>query len=182
MSGLPLAILRRLRRSLIYGTVDSVLNRSVRVSSYETAVDDVLAEARAGVPLTSAVHDEVESSDLVVIQKYGILDFTYRVTLAELGLSPAGLGVLRSLGLVDASDPNPPDWDHAILAELADEAEAGALYLKVFLRTVDELPPHAVLRRLEEGLPPQFWPHDFVVEDACVTNAKGVWLAKHVYL
>lgn len=44
MRGLPLAILRRLDRSLSCSTIDSLLGKTIRVTSPESAVDDVLAE------------------------------------------------------------------------------------------------------------------------------------------
>ena len=39
-----------------------------------------------------------------------------------------------------------------------------------------------IMRRLSEGLPGDFWPHSFLIEDACVTNAKSIWIAKYAYL
>lgn len=182
MSALPLAILRRLSRSLVYQTVDSVLGKSLCVTSSAAVFDEVLAELSRAVAFESARPEGDVASTLGPLEKYGYLDLTYQVTMAPPTLPPASLGVLRSLGLVDASDPNPADWDHSILADLADDAEAGALYLKVFLQTVDSVSPGEGVRRAYHGLPRDFWPHAFLIEDACVTSVKDIWLAKHVYL
>jgi hypothetical protein len=182
MTGSPFAILRRLNRFLVYRPVDSVVAKSLRVTSSETAVNDVLTTVGAAVSLGPAVHEPEASSSPGSLAKHGLLDMTYRFTDVSRSLPPAGLGVLRSLGLVDSSDMSPPDWDHHFLAEFANDAEAGTLYLKVFLRTPERVPPRESLRRLRRGLPDDFWPHDFLIEDACVTNARSIWIAKHVYL
>jgi hypothetical protein len=152
------------------------------VTSSETAVNDVLTTVGAAVSLGAAVHEPEASSSPGSLAKHGLLDMTYRFTDVSRSLPPAGLGVLRSLGLVDSSDMSPPDWDHHFLAEFANDAEAGTLYLKVLLRTPERVPPRESLHRLRQGLPDNFWPHDFLIEDACVTNVRSIWIAKHVYL
>lgn len=182
MGGLPLALLRRLNRSLVCWTVDAVVGKSVRVTSSETVADDILRAVGPAVSFTSAIFEPDESSIDGTLEKYGFLEVTYRVMPGSRTLPRAGLGVLREVGLVDPSDPNPPDGDHGILSEIADDAERGIFYLKVFARTPEDVEPFEGVRRVTEGLPSNFWPHDFLLEDACVTNARSIWLAKRVYL
>jgi hypothetical protein len=179
---LPLSILRRLNRSLVYSTVDSVVATSITVDSVDTVFDDVLRAVRAAASIVSAVQETEASSSHGSLKKHGILDLTFRVTAASQAWPVAGIGVLRSLGLVDFTDMSPPDWDHHFLAEFTNDAEACALYLKVFLRTPERIPVRESVRRLRDGLPSDFWPHNFVVEDACLTNVKSIWIAKHVYV
>jgi hypothetical protein len=182
-----LSVLRRLDRSLVYSTLDQVLTRSVRIASYETIFDDVFQGIAAVTSMPPTTGYQEEETSFGALLKYGLLELTFGLTRAPYELKPARIGTLRSLDLVDGrSGEQSPDWDDPFLTEFASEAEAGDLYLKVFLRSphiaVERESVHELMRRMEEGLPGDFWPHSFLITDACVTNAKSIWMAKHVYM
>jgi hypothetical protein len=186
-SRLPLSVLRRLDRALLYSTLDQVLKRSVRIASCETAFDDVFQGISAVTPLPAATGFQEEETAFGALVKYGLLDLTLGLTASPYALKPARLGTLRSVGLVDGySGEQSPDWDDPFLTELASDAEAGDMYLKVLLQSphiaVERETAQEIMHRVENGLPGNFWPHSFVIEDACVTNAKSIWMAKHLYM
>ena len=178
-----LALLRRLHRSLAYSTLDALTDTRVEVHSAETALDDVLRLVRETVPVTVTTMAPDIHFRAAAIAKYGILDVTFGIGSTPLEVSRPGLDVLRSVGLVDGQEST--DATEIIgdfLSDLTLESEAGERYLKVFLEIEDSLPAGGSLRRLQDGMWPGFWPHLFLVRDACLTNAPSIWLAKHFYL
>jgi hypothetical protein len=54
--------------------------------------------------------------------------------------------------------------------------------LKLFLHAEKQVPALATFTALREPLPAGFWPATFIVDDACLTNARSIWLMKHLYL
>ncbi len=116
---------------------------------------------------------------------YGILDLEYSIDNIGCSVDRPGLGVLRDLALVDS----PPDEDGIresdlipdLLDKLATQVELGAMHLKIFLEAPE--------MRARGGIPSRDWrrpkitlPQQLLVVDACITNAPGVWRAKHLYL
>jgi len=183
MSRPPLSLLRRLHRSLAYSSVDALTGLSVRVQSAETALADVLRVVGETIPITVTTGDPGLPYRAGAIAKYGILDVAFKVRSTPLQIRRPGLGILRSLALADGeARSEASDVVGDFLSDLTTESEAGDLYLKVFLTTEDSLPKIDALRRLRQGMPPGFWPHRFVVRDACLTNASSIWLSKHFYM
>jgi hypothetical protein len=144
---------------------------------------DVLRVVGETIPITVTTGDPGLPYRAGAIAKYGILDVTFGVRATPLEIRRPGLGILRSLALVDGEEgSDADDLIDGFLGDLTTESEARELYLKVFLRTEDSLPGIGALQRLRQGMAPGFWPHSFVVRDACLTNAPSIWLSKHFYL
>lgn len=181
MSHPSFSVLRRLHRSLVYSSMDALTGVTVEVQSTETALDDVLRVVGASIPITVTTKGPELYYREGAIAKYGILDVTFGVGSTPLEIRRPGLGILRSLALVDASSES-TDFTDDFVSDLVSESEVGALYLKVFLETEAPLPVIDSLGRLRQGMPAGFWPHRFVVRDACLTSAPSIWLAKHFYL
>jgi hypothetical protein len=183
MSRPHLSLLRRLHRSLAYSTVDALAGISVQVHSAETAPDDVLGVVKRALSINVTTMAPDLDYREGAIAKYGILDLTFGIGSTSSEIPRPGLGILRPLGLVDGGEgADALEVSDDFLRDLTLESEAGHPYLKVFLETQDALPPRDSLRRLREGMPAGFWPHLFVVRDACLTNTPSIWLAKHFYM
>jgi len=177
-SRVSLAVLRRLRRSLIYTALDHLTGRRVRVASAESAHDDVIAALAEPFPGAAATtRDPRELTGPV--EKYGILDLTYRLAATSLPLQRPGLGILQEVG-VSEGDPADPAFGHEFLGDLASECEGPQLYLKIFLRSEKEPASRWSIHGYQ--LPPDFWPATFILDDACLTNSRSIWLMKHFYL
>jgi hypothetical protein len=167
----------------VYSTVDVLMGSSVQVHGAETALDDVLRAVKEVVPLTVTTMEPELHYRAGAIAKYGILDITFGLASGPPDLQRPGIGILRSLGLVDGVESSDSAGSaDDFLRDLVSEAEAGELCLKVFLDTGDALPAGNTMRRLREGMPSGFWPHLFFVRDACLTSARSIWLAKHFYM
>lgn len=186
MSRPPLSLLRRLHRSLAYATVDVLIGVPVQVRSAETALDDVLRVTKEVLPVSATTMGPELHYRAGAIAKYGILDVNFGIGPTSPDAPRPGIGILRSTGLVDGDEgADASALTDGFLDNLLQEAQAGQLYLKVFLETQDpqdRLPIQDTLRRLREGMPSGFWPHLFVIRDACLTNTPSIWLVKHLYL
>ena len=182
--GLP--VLRRLRQILSYQALDSIVGKIVAVRSGETAPSDVIRGLNGHLPVKEGFIRNVSSCVEGPIAKYGILDLTFEVTEPGFALQRSGLQVFRDLGLVEKNS-SAEDFVPDLLNQLAEEAEKGTPLLKIFLHAKQDLfysdsSPEALERRAAEGLPREFWPHLFKVEDACLTNIDSIWLIKHFYM
>jgi len=161
--------------------MDALTGIVVEVQSAETALDDVLRVVGESIPITVTTKGPDLHYREGAIAKYGILDLTFGIGSTSLEIRRPGLGILRTLALVDGGSES-ADITDDLLGDLISESEAGALYLKVFLETKARLPAADSLDRLRQGMPPGFWPHRFVVRDACLTGAPSIWMAKHFYI
>ena len=127
------------------------------------------------------------------LAKYGLLDRWCTVDARELDGATGGIAALRANGF----ERGEPDPDPAVEADIrAFEEEAvvdladslGECVLKMFLNdglSDDERFRHNADRygaRLLPELLPGYFPRAFRVTDACITNARGIWLGKHFYL
>jgi hypothetical protein len=161
--------------------MDALTGIAVDVQSAETALDDVLRVVKELIPITVTTKGPDLHYREGAIAKYGILDVTFGIGSTSLEIRRPGLGILRSLALVDGGTES-ADVTDGFLGDLISESEAGTLYLKVFLETEARLSARDALDRLRQGMSPGFWPNRFVVKDACLTGAPSIWLAKHFYM
>lgn len=182
MKTAPLSLLRRLDRSLVYTSLDQVVGKRARVASAESALDDVIAALAEHLPITVTTNGPDLRHLEGAIAKYGLLDLTYGIASTTLPIDRPGISLLRGVGLVEGSEPDPDGLFSAddFLNEMVLEAEGPDLYLKLFLQTEIETP--AEMMRFSGSLPAGFWPATFIVNDACLTNARSIWLMKHLYL
>jgi len=179
----PLALLRRLHRSIAYTALDVLIGQRVTVRSAETAPDDVIDCLRGHYALEVTTREPDLRYRIGAILKYGLLDLTFGVASTDLQAARSGIGILRDVGWAD-SPADADVFDEEGLFDLVRDAESGQFVLKVFLDSDGRLPFPREQRtiRLPEAVPPSFWPATFVVRDACLTNVRAIWLFKHFYL
>lgn len=170
----------RLGRELRYRELPIIGHRLV-IESLD-AVEHVLRQLATPWLRRDGVWD---GCDVVAgLAKYGLLDRWCYVDPRELEGGLRGIPALRASGFARGE----PDPDPAIEAESRAFAEAclvdlaedlGPCMLKLFLD--DELP--GTVRAPTPGeLPPGYFPRPFIVTDACITNAPGIWFGRHFYL
>jgi hypothetical protein len=177
------AIVRKLARSLIYSVLDELLLQKVVVHSAETAPEDILAGLAGRIPPgTLFIGPELRHRS-GTIAKYGLLDLRYQVEIpVSRPQAVHGLTALRELGFLEKASEDEAEDDLLFLKDMLEETGTGHLFLKVFLETEYDIEKAKRLRRLYEGMPSSFWPREFIVGDACITNAASVWINKHFYV
>ena len=125
---------------------------------------------------------------------------------------PKGLPLLSRLGYFttgdDAKSMNESFGDVEFYEVLREDLEAGHVYLRLLLQTDSERagrhsrrwpswlePVESAVLRLERrlprrlgwskppyALPPRFFPQQYVILDAALTNLQGCWLARYPYI
>jgi hypothetical protein len=180
--------LLRLGRELRYRELP-LIGKSVRIESL-AGVEPAL---RALVAPWIAAGAEWNGCDVVGgLGKYGLLDRSFAAPpeLLEDRSTLVGIAALHAngMGLPIEPDPDPEitameaEMAAGCLSDLADDL--GGCVLKVFLNDdVDDARRFAhVKNTLGRKLLPDYFPRAFTVTDACVTNAKRIWMGKHFYL
>ena len=169
---LALAVARRLR----YRTIDRAVGLRVHVRSEASIASCVLDALEPWVP------KEVEATpkctpNLGAVAKYALLDleFPVRSTIAK-DLPRLSIGALREMEVLEKSSSEG-------LEVLWEEVTSGDYVFKLMLDAAnDERSIEQRLRDTTRGLPKGYFPRDFEVRDACITNGPCLWLAKHFYL
>ncbi len=138
------------------------------------------------------------------VVKYGLLNLSY---LAEgVAWTPGdrgGASLLHELGFALHADevpkPAADDPDPTCLSELDQDIDKNETLLRLFLerepgRTgtferMKEMLESGKAKRIFKANEADYWvmadecfPHEFVITDACLTNAGFVWFHKHFYL
>ena len=159
-----------------------MIGKRVRVVSAESAHGDVIAGLAEHLARSVTTRKPPLHYLVGAIAKYGILDLTYGTTSPSEQIPRPGIGILRQMSLRDdASAGQETLGDELFLEDMVRECEGPQLYLKLFMH-VDPSPSAPRASALSHRLPPDFWPATFVVDDACLTNARSIWLMKHFYL
>jgi hypothetical protein len=170
----------RLARELRYRELP-IIGRRVVIESLD-AVEHVLRQLATPWITRDSRWD---GCDVVAgLAKYGLLDRWCNVEPRELEVALRGIPALRANGF-QRSEPDPDPaaaaHDRAFVAGCLEDlaGDLGPCVLKLFLN--DQLPHDIRVRGLRE-LPRDYFPRPFIVTDACITNASGIWFCKHFYL
>ncbi len=174
--------LLRLARALRYRTLHEAIGRRVGVTSEASIIPNILAALGDCLPAELA-RSTNPAAGLPTVAKYALLDLEFRTT--KIDLPRLSLGELRELGLLVRAPIAGDDIanDDFGLAQFVEEACGGNLFVKVMLDAIDDVRP--IMERLQDtlrGLPRDYFPRDFRVRDACITNVSAIWLGKHFYL
>lgn len=180
-----LSVIKELVRGLRYRTVDELVGGKLELSSIEKAPGQVCALIRPhGIELSSEVRDLSAGAFL----KYGLLDYDFVVVNSELAPEPQRVRFLKDLGfLPDKQDVNDGVFHDAgigFLEEMVDEVRKNELLFKIVLdsqgayRGAKGVPQEKWMN----ADPDQYFPCEFIVRDACLTNCSLIWLNKHFYL
>ncbi len=176
--------------TLKYQELSGLIGRSLHLSSPESAPDEVLAQCRDVLPPSAQFHHPALEQRQLTISRRGLLDLQYRIDPSELdNFAPGGLPLLQQLGWSSDRDPDWEDDDAADdfdlgltgLTMLHEQVTAGYAYALLFLQTWEQLTPAEREYRRINGLPPDFFVTTYRITDACLTNAKSVWLFKRFY-
>jgi hypothetical protein len=183
------AALFRLGRELRYRPMPALVGKTVGASSVADVERALGALVAPWVPDAAFAGEERVELTLV---KYGLVDVDFAAPAALLADAATlrGLPALRACGMLpkrgERWDAEEAEVGLACLSTLADGL--GPAVLKLYLE--DDLPErgrtwwiaaYEQTRRMP-SLPEGYFPRTFTVLDACVTNAPGIWLAKHFYL
>ncbi len=174
-------MIRETLATLKYQELPELIGRSLHLSSAETAPEEVLAQCGQALPKSTKFYQPNQSDREKTIRRYGIVDLTYRIDPRELDhLEIPGEALAATLGLyqdIEAMIEYDGGWE----AELWSDLAQGNAYVRLFLRTWEQLTPQEREHRRKYGVPPDFFISAYRIIDACLTNSHWVWFLKHFY-
>jgi hypothetical protein len=180
-----LSVIKELVRGLRYRTVDQLVGLKVELTSIEKAPDEVCSLIRQhGIELTGDVRDLSAGAFL----KYGLLDYDFVVVNTELAPDLQRVRFLKDMGFLpdkkDVDDAVFPDAGIGFLEEMLDEVRKNELLFKIILDSQGAYrgAQGAPQEKWMNADPDQYFPCEFIVRDACLTNCSLIWLNKHFYL
>jgi hypothetical protein len=94
------------------------------------------------------------------------------------------MGFLPDKDKEDVSDAVFPDAGIGFLEVMLDDVRENRLLLKILLDSQGEYrgAQGAASEQWLNADPTQYFPCEFIVRDACLTNCSLIWLNKHFYL
>lgn len=181
-----LSVIKELVRELRYRRVEQLVGLKVKLTSIDNSLNEVrLLVSNCGVVLGDSTSD---SSGAGTFLKYGLLDYEFDVVSADLVAERQKVRFLKDMGILpdkeDVDDSFLPDGGVGYLEEMVDVIKKGKLVFKVILDSRGTYQgakgtPSEKWTKLD---PDKFFPCEFVVRDACITNCSMIWLLKHFYL
>lgn len=178
------ALVRTLARSVLYVELTNLLGIRVFLSGAAHAPDEVQRLLVGRVPYQPVFREPALKVRRGTVAKYGLLDLCFSIDNPGLSSgSLCGLSTLRNLGFLE----KPTEGDDRegldfLRNDLLGEIRESRYYLKVFLKADYDVEESERMRRARKGMPRNFWPREFVVVDACITNARLIWINKHFYV
>lgn len=175
---------KKILRGLRYSSLPKLIGRKIEICSIETTESDIFAILGGDLPADSRLISNENIRREGAIAKYGIIDAEFSISNRHLANCPLidrntfrELGFVLSLEDKEYVTKNPlpnGDEDFGLLDFLAEDIEKNEAIIKLFLRC--DAP------NLSLKLPTNFFPQEFTVQDACMTNSGYVWFNKHFYL
>lgn len=194
------SLLRAVIRTLRYETLSGAIGRDMTLTSTDSAPQEIVEALAAVIPEGLTYFGPDAESRTAAVGKYGLLDLSYTVDVEQLEWeSRGGRGLLEERRYVlNATDLQELDAERTAedeefdrefyvdsLERVVEDARKNKNFVKLFLRSSEaegRLERKRSLRFVKEGLPSDWWPLEFQVTDACVTNADSAWFFKHFYL
>lgn len=196
--------LRRIRRDLKYQTCDELIGDEVLIESRKSFAAEVKDAIREKMPYVS----ELRSGGFFGM--YTFLDLTFDLA-PQPDCKKAKLRLLQDYGYLPttreealaAAEPHWNPMNNGVLFVLEEELDLDRLVLRLFLepknprlRRPETKEPDweamidavqrekfriAVYKEIEQLLDASF-PIQYLITDACITNAAGIWLFKHFHM
>lgn len=194
------SVLRDVARRLRYRPLPDVVGHTLTIRSLTNAISEIehnLASLLPGLQFGQAIENNTAGS----IAKYGIIDLTFNVQAIDWDRRDApGIPLLLELGFVISPSEIPddekltidPDEDPTCLEALRKEINENQNVLRVFIeeRPRRDLQKHMTSMmssrestdKVKDTFLSGYFPKEFVVKDACLTNSAFVWFHKHFWM
>jgi hypothetical protein len=178
-------LVRGVAKGLRYRALKHLVGRAVEVRDLDGVEEAVRLALGPDLPDGCRLAGEPHGREGTVA-KYGILHLRFSAPDHVLaGEARTGVQLLRELGYLPAEEARGRVCDDPTCLELLredlDERRTWLMLLLEGGRPGVEARVEGA-GRVSFRVPEGYLPRPFVVADACVTNASGVWLWKHLYL
>lgn len=179
-----LSIIKELVRGLRYRQVDHLVGLKLELASIESAPDELCALIRQhGIEVASA-----RDLSTGAFLKYGLLDYEFLEVVTDFVPESQRVRFLKDMGFLpdkkDVDDGVFHDAGIGFLEEMVDEVRENKLLFKILLDSQGAYrgAKGAPRENWANADPNKYFPCEFMVRDACLTNCSLIWLNKHFYL
>ena len=182
-------LVRSVGRGLRYRPLEHLVGRVIEIHDLDTVEEAVRTALREDFPEGCRLVGPEMDPRQVAVARNGILDLRFSAPADLLtGDAHTGLPLLRELGFLRGREVGPQQSvcdDPICLEMLQEDIGEGQVYLKLFLEgsRPGEVPPQGgPPEERQLRIPNGYLPRPFRIVDACIANARSVWLWKHFYL
>lgn len=190
-------LLRRVAEGVKYRPLPDLASRGIQLEHFATATDDVSTWLAGRLPWPLRFQGPEPQYRGLAFLKYDILDLHFSVN--DFHWAPAdsgGVPLLEKLGFV-AEPGDDEDDDPTCLATLDRDIQKDEPVFLLFLEIGDpnwleRQRRNEEARRTWDAMDPtseefrqfleRYFPLEIVVADACIANARFLWMHKHFYL
>ena len=180
-----LSVIKELSRLLRYKTLDQLVGLKVEVTSLNSAVQEIRAAiGRYDIELGDIISDSGDAA----FRKYGLLDYSFLLVQSNFIAERQNVRFLKEMGWLlekeDVDDLLFPDGGIGFLQEMIDQIKENNMVCDIRLESCGRYrglqdAPSENWQSVETA---QFFPCEFIVRDACITNCRDIWLNKYFYL
>lgn len=177
-------LIKRLLNELKYQELNELIGKKINITSAEEAPNEIMPILNEAISTDIQFKGPKEEYRRATVVKHGILDLVYDIPITMLQTNNlTETNLLKVLRLSDQSLINNEDSDGlSIYLEIfLDDLKEQESLLKVFLQTKVEWDWKQYRKNIREGIPDEYWPRTFIIEDACLTNVSSIWLERHLY-
>jgi hypothetical protein len=180
-------LVKAVARSLRYRSLDHLIGRPVEIRDIGRVEEAVRSALGPDLPDGCRLAGPEPIYRHGAVAKYGILDLVFSVPgEMPIGDVRGGLALLHDLGFLPGGDgPQHRVCDDPLCLEmLQEELDEGRVWLLLFLEggRPDGSRVEDADGQVDYRIPEGYLPRPFLVVDACLTNARSVWLWKHFYV
>jgi hypothetical protein len=185
-----LSLIKTIARNIKYQELPELIGKTVTINSIATIPSDIQRDL--GLSTKAEWVKKEEKFLRRAMAKQGLIDIDYRLNGVTLSGAESGIELVRRFHLVqriqESDDPLEQDLVKVaigFLEDIAEELTATQVYFKAFLETKHPIGEEAIKTFFNyqqgEVFPDDYFPRQFVVKDAALSNTSHIWMFKHFY-
>jgi hypothetical protein len=171
--------------SIKYHELSSCIGQKIVIHGLETIEQDVLRDVKYGLPSDLQLQGEAKFWK-GQLAKYAMLDL--RFVLQEEIVETDFMSGKEALDYLHLGEPDAKNgFARTVLEEIEQDLAQKRWYVLLLLKTEPhaEIDPTNQLGQMSiflKPFPEDYYPREFIVEDACLTNTSYAWFFRHFYV
>jgi hypothetical protein len=186
-----LSLVKTIAKNIKYQELSELIGKTVTINSIDTLPDDIRRDLGLFANTRWLTKDEKFLRG--AIAKYGLIDLDYLYYGELPPTAESGIKLIRRFHLVQENSENENDefsreltgLGQSFLEDMGEELNSNQVYFKAFLRTehpkgLEGLQTFFSFKQ-GQAFPDDYFPREFVVEDAALSNTSHIWMFRHFY-
>jgi hypothetical protein len=185
-----LSLIKSIAKNIKYQELPELIGKIVTINSIATIPTDIQRDLSLSANTRWVTKEEKFLRRAMA--KQGLIDIDYRLHAEAISSPETGMELVRRFHLVqniqDSEDELELDLTRvaiSFLEDIAEELAAKQVYCKAFLETEHPMGEEAIKTFFQykqgDAFPDDYFPRQFVVKDAALSNTSHIWMFKHFY-